>query len=237
MASGGYPNNKKKQGTSTPVFYLYGMKIIATNIGKPTTVSWNGGEIQTGIYKYPTEEPITLRKESVGSDTISDRKVHGGVHKACYLFSSAHYPYWKNLYPNLDWNWGMFGENLTVEGLDESQLRVGDIYAVGSALVQVSQPREPCFKLGIRFGDQGILKTFIAHGHPGTYVRVLEEGVVRKGDQFVLRERSENPLTVSQFYGLLFARKKEAHLVQLAVNNAALPSYKRERLKKYLPST
>ncbi len=224
------------QGTSQLVFYLYGMKIIATNIGKSTTVSWNGGEIQTGIFKYPTTEPITLQKEAVGSDTIANRKVHGGEDKACYLFSSEHYPYWKNLYPNLDWNWGMFGENLTVEGMDESQMRVGDIYSIGSALVQVSQPREPCFKLGIRFGDQGILKAFIAHGYPGTYVRVLEEGTVTVGDELVLRERSENPLTISQFYGLLFARKKESHLVQLAVNNTALPLHKRERLKKYLPS-
>ncbi|WP_282056126.1 MOSC domain-containing protein [Maribacter luteus] len=210
------------------------MKVIATNIGKPTTILWNGKEELTGIYKYPTEEAIVLGGTDVENDTVIDRKHHGGPNKACYLFSADQYPYWKGKYPHLDWNWGMFGENLTVKGLDETKLCIGDIYRMGSALVQVSQPREPCYKLGIRFGTQEILRQYIDHGHPGTYVRILEAGKVNENDSLTLVEKSENPLTVQQFYQLIYAKHKDPNIVKLAIENKALPEYKRERLKKYL---
>ncbi|MEO1012730.1 MAG: MOSC domain-containing protein [Bacteroidota bacterium] len=210
------------------------MEVIATNIGKSTVITWNGKEERTGIFKYPISEPLLLEKEAVAKDTISNRKVHGGVHKACYLYSSDQYPYWKALYPDLSWDWGMLGENLTVKGLDESQIRIGDIFKVGTALVQISQPREPCYKLGIRFGDQKILRQFITHGAPGTYVRVLKEGEVATGDHFQLHEISQNPLTVKQFFELLYARKKNPDILHLAITNKSLPEHKRQGLKKYL---
>ncbi|WP_299528500.1 MOSC domain-containing protein [Ulvibacterium sp.] len=210
------------------------MHITSTNIGRPTTIIWNDKKEQTGIYKYPVSEPLLLEKESVAKDTISNRKVHGGVHKACYLFSKDQYPYWKELYPDLTWDWGMFGENLTVAGLDETQIRIGDIFQVGTALVQVSQPREPCYKLGVRFGNQDILRQFIDHGFSGMYVRILEEGQVKTGDILQLERTSENPLTVKQFFNFLFERKKDPDILQLAIANTALPERKRERLKKYL---
>jgi len=210
------------------------MRIISTNIGSPTTIIWNDREEQTGIFKYPVDEPLILEMESVAKDTISNRKVHGGVHKACYLFSLEQYPFWKDLYPHLDWDWGMFGENLTIEGMDENQLRIGDVFRVGTALVQISQPREPCYKLGIRFGDQNILRQFIAHGYPGAYVRILEKGTVRAGDELQLEKRSGNSLTVKQFFNFLYERKKNPEILKLAISNNSLPEYKRERLKKYL---
>nr|WP_298794770.1 MOSC domain-containing protein [uncultured Allomuricauda sp.] len=210
------------------------MKIISTNIGEPTSITWNGQQTTTGIFKKPVDEPITLETESVVKDNISDRKVHGGIYKACYLFSSDHYPYWKEKYPHLDWNWGMFGENLTVEGMDEAELKIGSIYKLGSALVQISQPREPCFKLGIKFGTQDILKEFVDHGYPGTYVRILEVGEVKTGDIMELKEESENTLTTKQFYELLFSRKKDKAIVEMALKNEALPAYKRERLKRFV---
>jgi len=216
------------------VFYLYRMKIISTNIGKSTTITWNGAEEQTGIYKYATTTALHLTSEGVQNDTISNTKVHGGINKACYLFSSNQYQYWKKLYPNLDMNWGMFGENLTIENLDEATLRIGDIYKIGTALVQVSQPREPCYKLGIRFGTQKILKQFIDHNHPGAYVRVLEEGIVKKEDVCSLVEQSKNTLTIQDFYKLLFAKEKNLELVRLAITNTALPEHKRAQLNKYL---
>ena len=208
------------------------MKVISTNIGKPTKVEWNGKIIETGIYKYPTIKPILLQKEDVAHDTISDRKHHGGIYKACYLFSSDNYDFWKEKYPNLDWDWGMFGENLTITDLDESQIRIGNKYKIGNALVQVTQPREPCFKLGIRFKNQEILKQFIEHEKPGIYVRVLEEGLAKVGDYLELIEESENTLTVKQFYHLLYMREKDNELIKLALKNTALPLYKRERLQK-----
>ncbi|MEM9649230.1 MAG: MOSC domain-containing protein [Bacteroidota bacterium] len=210
------------------------MKVISTNLGRPTPIVWNGQETTTGIFKYPVSHPITLETESVANDNISDRRVHGGIHKACYLFAAEQYPYWKGKYPNLEWDWGMFGENLTVEGLDESKLVIGDIYRLGSALVRISQPREPCFKLGIRFNDQNILKEFIDHGHPGTYVQVLEIGDVKVGDTFELVESSTSTLTTQQFYNLLFTRKKDPELLQMALENDALPERKRDKLKRFL---
>ena len=210
------------------------MKVISTNIGQPTPIVWNGNQTTTGIYKHPVEEPLFLGMESVAKDTIADRRVHGGEFKACYLFSSDQYPYWREKYSHLDWNWGMFGENLTVEGLDETKLRIGSIYKLGSALVQITQPREPCFKLGIRFGSQDILKEFIDHGFPGTYVRVLEEGNVSKGDAMELVEESGSTLTIHEFYRLLFSKEKDQKLVKLAIDNDALPPGKREKLEKFL---
>ncbi|MDF0715463.1 MOSC domain-containing protein [Muricauda sp. 334s03] len=209
------------------------MKIISTNLGGPTKIVWNGKETMTGIYKYPVDKPIYLDTEDVQGDTVVDRKYHGGTYKACYLFSADNYPYWKEKYPLLDWNWGMFGENLTIEGLDESKLRIGSTYKLGTALVQITQPREPCYKLGIRFGNQDILKQFIDHGFPGTYIRVLESGKVIVGDTMELVEESKAPLTVQQFYNLLFSRIKDQDVLRMAIQNEALPLKKREKLKKW----
>tara|TARA_R110002073_G_scaffold53573_1_gene138207 strand:+ start:3699 stop:4346 length:648 start_codon:yes stop_codon:yes gene_type:complete len=210
------------------------MKIISTNIGKATTFLWNGREEQTGIFKYPTDEPLFLGKIDVLKDTVIDREHHAGINKACYLFPSDHYPYWKGMYPELNWDWGMFGENLTVDGLDESIMRIGDIYKIGNAIVQVSQPREPCYKLGVRFGNAKILKEFIDYGYSGTYVRILEEGEVKNGDELILQEKSENTLTVKECFQIILAKQKDPVLLQKAINNPSLPEYKRDRLKKYV---
>lgn len=210
------------------------MKVIATNIGTPRTFTWNGAEEQTGIFKYPTEEGLFLTKNDVKGDTVIDRVHHGGTNKACYLFSSDYYPYWKEQYPDHEWDWGMFGENLTVSGMDESQIRVGNIYKIGDATVQVSQPREPCYKLGIRFGTQEILRQFIAHNHPGTYVKILEEGKVTTGAEVKLLEESTNPLTVQQFYELMFLKEKPQELLQLFMSNDSVPQYKKDRYLKYI---
>lgn len=207
------------------------MKVISTNIGKPFSFMWNGKEEKTGIFKYPTHQPITLGFTDVKDDTVVDRKHHAGEHKACFLFSADQYPYWKKLYPNLAWNWGMFGENLTINGLNESLLRIGDIYKIGTAVVQVSQPREPCYKLGVRFEDQGIIKKYIDHQYPGTYVRILEQGKVHLNDPLILVEQSTNTLTINQFYELLFAKHKDPTIMKLAINNKALPLYKRKKLQ------
>ena len=210
------------------------MKIISTNLGKATTITWNNKEEKTGIFKYPTNTSLTLETNDVADDTVIDRVHHGGINKACYLFSADYYSYWKKLYPNLDWDWGMFGENLTIEGFNEAHIRVGDIYKIGTALVQVTEPREPCYKLGIRFENQSVLKKFIEHGHPGTYIKILEEGEVKKGDTLVLVEQSKNELTVQHFFELLYAKKKSKEVLQLFMNNPLVPQNKKERFKKFL---
>lgn len=210
------------------------MKIISTNIAKPGFVTINGKIQRTGIHKKPTTKPIYLEKENVKGDEVTNRKVHGGEYKACYLFSANHYPYWENLYPNLDWHHGMLGENLTVEGLDETQLFVGDIYKVGNALIEITQPREPCTTFAAKIGTPEIMEQFIAHGRPGAYTRVLQEGNVTIGDTFELIERKEHSITIAQLFKLLFDRQKnKAHLL-LAIESNSLPKKKREKLKRFL---
>jgi MOSC domain-containing protein YiiM len=210
------------------------MQIISTNIAKQVLIPWRGKQVKTGIYKTPTNKPIYLGKEDVKGDEVSDRHVHGGIYKACYLFSADYYEYWENLYPNLDWDYGMLGENLTIKGLNESEIFIGDIYKVGEALVQITQPREPCYKFGVKFGTQKVLKQFIEHNHPGTYVRVLEEGFVKTGDTFELIEQPKNSLTTFQFFELLYSENKNQKLLALAANNDALPIRKREKMRAFL---
>jgi MOSC domain-containing protein YiiM len=209
------------------------MEVLSVNIARPRQIEWNGKIEYTGIFKSPVEFPIHLGKTAVSADTIVDRKVHGGTHKACYVFSAQHYPYWKKKYPELPWTWGMFGENLTLRGMDESVVRIGNVYRIGQALVQVSMPREPCYKLGVRFGTQSILKEFIAYGNPGAYVRVLEEGLVKPGDRADIREESDNALTVRDCFLLYYAKEKPADILGLAIENQALPKYKRDKLAGY----
>ena len=207
---------------------------MATNIARPRKINWKGKTEYTGIYKEPVDEPIYLGKEEVRGDTIVHAKVHGGIDKACYLFSTDQYDYWKNKYPHLDWDWGMFGENLSISGLDESTLRIGDVLQIGRALVEVSEPREPCYKLGIKFGNQDIIGEFVSHGFPGTYVRIKEEGMVAKGDDVVLVGHSKNHLTVKAFFELRFMHKKDPELLKMALDNPALSERKKAKLKRYL---
>jgi len=210
------------------------VKIISTNIAKPKTILWRGKNVKTGIYKTPTNKPIYLGKEQVKGDEISDRNVHGGAYKACYLFSADYYPYWKELYPHLDWDWGMLGENLTVKGLDETKIYIGDIYKIGTALVQITQPREPCFKFAVKFGSQHVLEQFITHARPGTYVKVLEEGFVATNDTMILVEQAKNSITITQFFELLFSKEKNQNHLTLAIKNKALPEKKKVKLATFL---
>lgn len=178
------------------------MKVVSVNLSKPVTVEWNGKSISTGIFKKPVTS-ITLDSENVVDDTVADRRVHGGPDKACYLYSADYYEYWKNLYPLLDWDYGMFGENITVSDMDEANLKIGSIYQLGEALVSISQPRQPCYKLGVKFGNQKVLKEFIQYEHPGTYVRILTPGVVKKGDSFELVEQSDK-VSIQEVFSFIY---------------------------------
>ncbi len=210
------------------------MKVISTNIGTPTTFIWNGQEETTGIYKKPTNEPLFLTKNDVAGDEISNRLNHGGFYKACYVFSAEQYPYWRELYPDLDWSWGMFGENLTVSGFDEREVYLGDIYQLGEARVQVSQYREPCYKFGHKFGTQKVLKQFIEHGFGGTYLSILDEGSVRVNDEFTLIERPKTSMTVAELFHLVFAKKKDQELLKIAAQSKAIPHKKRVLLSSFI---
>jgi len=203
------------------------MKIISVNIGKQKTFQWKGKTVSTGIFKTPQNTHLQLNKTKVFGDEISDAKHHGGYYKACYIFSKEQYIFWQKLYPVLKMEWGMFGENLTVENFDENQVIVGSKYRVGEALVKISIHREPCYKLGYKFGDQNIIDQFIKNGHSGTYLSVLEEGIVRVGDSFKLIDTPANSLTISQLFQLNYANKKDLELLKIAASIDAIPKKKR----------
>jgi len=203
------------------------MKIISVNIGKQKTFQWKGKTVSTGIFKTPQNTHLQLNKTKVFGDEISDAKHHGGYYKACYIFSKEQYIFWQKLYPVLKMEWGMFGENLTVENFDENQVMVGSKYRVGEALVKISIHREPCYKLGYKFGDQNIIDQFIKNGHSGTYLSVLEEGIVRVGDSFKLIDTPANSLTISQLFQLNYANKKDLELLKIAASIDAIPKKKR----------
>lgn len=181
------------------------MIITSCNIALPREIEWRGKKVTTGIYKKPINKAIYLGKEDVDNDHVIDRRYHGGIDKACYLFSEDHYQFWKQKYPDLDWNWGMFGENLTIKGLDEAKMMIGDIYKLGKALVQVTQPRQPCFKLGVKFGTQKMVKEFIESGHSGVYIKILEEGSVSVNNTMELHKKATESISVRKVFELLYA--------------------------------
>ncbi len=211
------------------------MKVVSTNISEGKTILWRGKEVKTGIYKYPVDEPIFLDTEDVKEDHVIDRRYHGGVDKACYLYSLNHYEFWKEKYPDLEWNYGMFGENLTVDGFDEHSIKIGAIYTLGDATVQISRPRQPCYKLGIRFGNQGIIKQFIDSLLSGVYVRVLEPGLVKVGQEFTLKTKHTNGISIAELNTLMFHYDEEIHreLLKRALDDDLVSDSDKKYLKKH----
>ena len=176
------------------------MKIVSTNIGERKVVKYKNKTVETGIFKYPVNYPIFLDEEEVKGDEISDRKYHGGINQAVYAYSQKHYDYWKPLYPNLDWNFGMFGENLTIDDIDERKIHVGDTFKVGDAIIEATLQRNPCFKLGIRFNDMKIVKQFWNTSMCGVYFKVLKRGFVTIGDEFIQLKKNKDTLSINDLY-------------------------------------
>ncbi len=211
------------------------MKIISTNIGSKKTIEWKNVVLTTGIFKYPVEDPIFLGNIGVKGDHINNLKVHGGIDKACYGYGENYYNYWKSLYPDLEWTYGMFGENLTISDVDEAEIKIGDIYKVGAAIVQVSQPRQPCNKFAAKFGSSELLKQFIDFEHLGIYFRVIQEGNVQKGDEFHLDLRNKNALSVREISQLVFMKidKVNIDMARTAVFDTNLSESTRRDIQRH----
>jgi MOSC domain-containing protein YiiM len=175
------------------------MKVISTNIGRPRDVRWDGELVRTGIFKEPVDA-ITIRKQYVEGDTVADPAVHGGERKAVYAYPSEHYPFWREEFPAMNMPWGMFGENLTTEGLLESGAHIGAVYRIGTALVKVTQPRMPCYKLAAKFGTVSVIRRFTKSLRSGIYFTVLEEGSVRPGDAITLEAPGDEEITIQDVF-------------------------------------
>ena len=182
------------------------MKVLSVNVGFPRKVLFNGQIITTAIFKDPVKGPIMLRKLNLDGDKQADLTVHGGLDKAVYSYPAEHYDYWRKQFPNTDLVWGMFGENFTTEGLLEDAVNVGDQFHIGSAKLVATQPRMPCYKLGVRFGRMDVIRRFMASGRPGIYFKVSTEGEVQTGDKIKIIRRDKNNVTVKDIVSLYIAR-------------------------------
>ena len=211
-------------------------KLISVNVGLPRLVTSNGDKVSTGIFKQPLTDRVMLRTLNLEGDGQADLSVHGGPSKAAYVYPSEHYDYWKRELPDIELPWGMFGENFTTAGIFESELNIGDKFRVGSAVVAVSEPRMPCYKLAIKFDRPDIVKRFLASERTGFYFAVLQEGDVGAGDAIQLMERSEHSLKVSDVTRLYTREKNNSQLLRRAIEVDALPeswrSYFQHRLAK-----
>src|SRR6266404_3527267 len=215
------------------------MKIVSLNVGMPREVMWHGRAVTTGIFKSPVNGRVALRALNLDGDGQADLSVHGGEYKAVYCYPLEHYDYWKKELPGRDLPMGMFGENFTTEGLQQDSVHLGDRFSVGSAEVVVTQPRLPCYKLGVRFQSDDMVRRFLASGRTGFYLAVTREGEVAAGDEIKVISREGNAVPVSEITRLYIAKRYDANDVKSlrrALQVAALPDswkeYFRERLEK-----
>lgn len=174
------------------------MRLLSVNGGLPRDVESRGRIVQTSIWKSPREGRVRVNRLNVEGDQQSDLSVHGGIDKAVYVYPSEHYELWRRELPGMDIPWGAFGENFTIEGLLESDVRIGDRLTIGSAQFEVTQPRLPCYKLGIRFGRDDMIKRFLLSGRSGFYLAVLREGEIGAGDAIALEPGHTGAPTVAE---------------------------------------
>jgi MOSC domain-containing protein YiiM len=183
------------------------MQLVSVNVGVPKKIRVGGREIYTGIYKSAVPGRVVVRRLNIDGDRQADLRVHGGERKAVYAYPVEHYPFWGSVYPEMELPWGAFGENLTTSGMIESSVRVGDQFRIGSAILQVTQPRSPCYKLAAKFDDEEILETFVSSGRSGFYFSVIQEGEIEAGNQIELVHRDPAALTIAAV--LVLKRTKE----------------------------
>ena len=211
------------------------MNILSINVGRPRDVLSHGKTVRTSIFKDPVTGPVRARTLNLDGDEQSDLSVHGGPDKAVYAYPSEHYPYWRAELPDLEFPWGAFGENLTTEGLSENAVHIGDRLSVGDAEFVVTQPRIPCFKLGIRFGRLDMVKRFQRSGRSGFYLAVVREGMVAAGDAVRLVAAERPGVSVADIVGLYTSKNGDEALLRRATELAALPEswrdYFRSRIR------
>ena len=197
------------------------MKLISVCVGLPREVIWKGKSITTGIFKHPVTGRVMMRSLNLDGDQQADLTVHGGGEKAVYAYPSEHYAYWRQELPDEELPWGAFGENLTVEGLLETTVNIGDRFRIGTAELMVTQPRFPCFKLNLKFERDDMVKRFMHSRLSGIYFSVVQEGEIGAGDAIELVSRDENNVTVADIVQI-YVREADEDLVRRAVQVPAL---------------
>jgi MOSC domain-containing protein YiiM len=210
------------------------MKLVAISVGGPREVQWRGRSVRTSIFKAPVSGRVRVTRDHVEGDQQSDLSVHGGTEKAVYAYPAEHYPFWRRELPDAELAWGAFGENFTTEGLLEDEVWIGDRYRVGNAELVVTQPRMPCHKLAIRFGQTEMVKRFLESRRSGFYLAVEREGDVGAGDTIERLARSGRRLTVADVVTLYGADSANQPLLETASDHPSLPAAWREYFRKRL---
>ena len=210
------------------------MKLISLNVGMPRIVESNGEPVTTGIFKEPQQGPIMLRTLNLDGDRQADLTVHGGISKAVYGYPVEHYEFWKRELREMELPYGMFGENFTTEGMLEDALNVGDRFRVGEAELMVTEPRLPCYKLGIKFGRTDILRRFLQSRRTGFYFAVVKEGEVEAGNEIDLLSRDINDITIADITRLYAFEKNDVETLRRAVKLEALSDSWREYFQKQI---
>ena len=203
-------------------------RIVSLNVGMPREVQVNGRSVRTAIFKYPVEGKVALRGYNLLGDSQADRRVHGGPYKAVYLYPSEHYPYWREQLPSFALSFGGFGENVTSEGLLEDAVCIGDQFRVGSAILQVTQPRMPCYKLAIRFERADMVKRFWQSGRSGIYFSVVKEGEMECGDTIEKIGAGPEKVTVADVVRLFKGEEWNGEILQRALRSPLYGSWKRD---------
>ena len=209
------------------------MRVVSVNVSMPREVAWQGTAVLTGIFKDPVAKPVALRRLNLDGDAQADLSVHGGPDKAVYAYPTEHYADWQSRLGRT-LSFGAFGENLSTEGLVEDLVHIGDEFRVGTARLVVTQPRMPCYKLGIRFGDPAMVKQFLRAGWPGIYFAVIEEGVVGPGDPIERVHTDENRVTVEAMFKLMLDRHPSAEALRSILRIPALAAVRRREFEERL---
>jgi MOSC domain-containing protein YiiM len=206
------------------------MRVISVNVGLPREVQWKHRRVTTAIFKEPVDGTTPVRKLNLDGDRQADLVVHGGPDKAVYGYPVEHYDYWRSTVPEMPTKLGAFGENLTTSGVLEKDLNIGDHVRVGSALLQVAQPRMPCYKLQVRFDRDDMTRLFALSLRSGFYFSVIEEGAVTAGDAIEIVKRDEHRVSVADVNGLYYARKIDRDLLERALQVPGLTPESRSML-------
>jgi len=199
------------------------MKIISVNVGLPRETLWRGMNVLSSIFKNPVPGPVSVKALNLDGDRQADLTVHGGPNKAVYAYPIEHYPYWKRELQIADLAWGAFGENLTVEGVTEDVLAIGDQLKTGSAVLTVTQPRSPCYKLAMKFGRDDMIEKFLNSRRSGIYFSVAQEGEVGPGDSVEILSRDPHHVTIADINRLYVEEHTDEDLLNRALETGALP--------------
>jgi MOSC domain-containing protein YiiM/ferredoxin-NADP reductase len=198
------------------------MKVISVNVGQPQEIPWRGQMVRTSVYKTPVDGRVRIRKLNFDGDAQADLIGHGGEHRAVMVYQAESYQYWRDTLQRQDFVYGQFGENLTVEGLADNEVCIGDRFLIGSAIFEVTQPRVTCWRVGISTGVPEMPALLVKHKRPGFYFRVIQEGDVGAGDKIEKIANGDQKMSVAEIDGLLYLKDHPADKLQKALKIPAL---------------